>query len=406
MKDIVVAAVALFLGALGPQSYQQSSFDPLWMLGMVVLLAYSFGRLARLLHLPSMVGWICAGLVVGSSGLELVSLQENDTLLLVRQAAVVWVGFQVGLHVWPLSWLDWKRVGVVLGSTLGVWAIVSVSCVLLLGVPWWFALLLGALSCMWEPFTGMPAARRHRAIQVGVVGSAVSLLVMQVELLWLAAVGTLGEDVFPFVGRFFASLLIGALAAGVVRTFSLLPKSVHGLLLGLFVACCASALLFNVVQLHPLPFGFAAGAVLAQGASWRRRLRYILFRIGPMPLLLYFALLGATLNVRVLNAPQSGLLVVLMVSMGALFVLRGIIPALYLRLRGRLQHDLGWELLPRGVLLFELCYAVDFGLLDVLTGPQAILWQQYILSDILISALFYAVLARLAFYLSTRSARK
>jgi hypothetical protein len=87
-------------------------------------------------------------------------------------------------------------------------------------------------------------------------------------------------------------------------------------------------------------------------------------------------------------------------------VLRGIIPALYLRLRGRLQHDLGWELLPRGVLLFELCYAVDFGLLDVLTGPQAILWQQYILSDILISALFYAVLARLAFYLSTRSARK
>ena len=103
MKDLVVATVALLLGALGPQSYQESPFDPLWILGTILLVAYSLGQLAGLLRLPPMLGWIAAGLLVGNSGFQLMNAQMDDILRPVRHAAAVWVAFQVGIHAWPIS---------------------------------------------------------------------------------------------------------------------------------------------------------------------------------------------------------------------------------------------------------------------------------------------------------------
>ena len=184
---------------------------------------------------------------------------------------------------------------------------------------------------------------------------------------------------------------------------SLLPGSIRGLLFSLFLSCFALAALFSALHLHPLPFGFAAGAVLARQAKVGRRLRYVLFRVGPIPLLLYFSLLGAQLDVRSLAVPAPGLLLVVLVSIGALLALRGVVPAVYLRFStGRAQRDLGWQLLPRGVLVFELCFAPAFDLLDTLSGEHALLLRQFALSDILVSTLLYVMLARAAQYISER----
>ena len=181
MKDLVVAVMALLLGYLGPQRYHPSPFDPLWLLGMVVLVAYSCGQMARGLRLPSMVGWIGAGLVMGSAGLGLVVPETGDMLRLVRDAAVLWIAFQVGLQVWPLAWLDWKRAGVLLASTLGVCAAVTAGVGFFLPLPWWVALLLGALACAWGPFTGAPTTRRRQALQVGLIGVAFSTCTISVH---------------------------------------------------------------------------------------------------------------------------------------------------------------------------------------------------------------------------------
>ncbi len=403
MKDLVVAVMALLLGHLGPQRYQPSPFDPLWLLGMVVLVAYSFGQMARGLRLPSMVGWIGAGLVMGSGGLGLVVPQASDMLRLVRDAAVLWIAFQVGLQVWPLAWLDWKRAGVLLASTLGVCATVTAGVGFFLSLPWLVALLLGALSCAWGPFTGAPTTRRRQALQVGLVGVAFSTVVLSAVLLWLQLEGALSAATASFVARFWLSCALGAASAGAVRFFSLLPGSIRGLLFSLFFSCFVLAALFSTLQLHPLPFGFAAGAVLARQSKVGRRLRYVLFRVGPIPLLLYFSLLGAQLDVRALALPAPGLPLVMLISISALLVLRGVVPAVYLRFStGRAQRDLGWQLLPRGVLVFELCYAPTFALLDGLSGEHAVLLRHFVLSDILVSTLLYVMLARAAQYISER----
>ena len=206
-----------------------------------------------------------------------------------------------------------------------------------------------------------------------------------------------------FVGRLTLSLVIGAASAATVRFFSLLPQSVHGLLIALLATCLAIAALFEVVQIPVLPFGFAAGLVLAQDARWRRRLRYIMFRVGSVPLLFYFALLGGVLDVRLLNAPASNLFTVILIAVSVLILLRGLLTTVYLRLDiEEPSREWGLQLLPRGVLLFELCYATKPGLLDVLVGPQAVLLQQFVVCDILVSALFYIIIARVVRALSER----
>lgn len=401
MKDLVVAMIALLLGALGPQSYRESPFDPLWILGTVLLVAYSLGQLARLVRLPPMLGWIAAGLLVGHSGLQLMDAQADDILRPVRHAAAVWIAFQVGIHACPLSWLDWRRGSIVFGSTLGVLIVVALGGVFLAGLSWWVALILAAIASLWGPFTDVPSDRQRHALQVGVVGMACSLVLLSVILLWPSTKETVQIEAASVVGRMVLSLAIGAVSAGIVRFFSLLPQSVHGLLVGLLATCFSAAALFEIAQLPVLPFGFAAGVVLAHHARWRRRLRYVLFRVGSVPFLFYFALLGGVLNIRLLNAPTPGLFIVILTMVGALLLLRGALSTVYLRFEAEgASRDLGWRLLPRGVLLFELCYATQPSLLDVLTGPNAVLLEQFVICDILVSVLFYVILARVVQFAS------
>ena len=403
MKDLVVATLALLLGALGPQSYQESPFDPLWILGTILLVAYSLGQLAGLFRLPPMLGWISARLLVGNSGFQLMDAQIDDILRPVRHAAAVWIAFQVGLHAWPLSWLDWRRGGIILASTLSVFFLIVLGGVLTAELSWSFALLLAAAASLWGPFTGVPTNGQRHVLQVGVVGVTFSLTLLSAVLLWSAVEETAHMNAASFVGRLALSLFIGAASAATVRFFSLLPQSVHGLLVALLATCFAIAALFEVVQIPVLPFGFTVGLVLAQDARWRRRLRYILFRVGSVPLLFYFVLLGCVLDVRLLNAPASNLSTFILITVGVLILLRGLLTTVYLRLDiEELSPDWGWQLLPRGVLLFELCYATQPGLLDVLVGPQAVLLQQFVVCDILVSALFYVILARVVRAVSER----
>ena len=403
MKDLVVATLALLLGALGPQSYQESPFDPLWILGTILLVAYSLGQLAALFRLPPMLGWIAAGLLVGNSGFQLMDAQVDDILRPVRHAAAVWIAFRVGLHAWPLPWLDWRRGGVILASTLGVFFAIASGGVLLAELSWSFALLLAAAASLWGAFTGVPDNRQRHVLQVGVVGIAFSLTLLSAVLLWSAVEETAHMNAVSFVGGLTLSLVIGAASAATVRFFSISPRSVYGLLVALLSTCFAIAALFEVGQIPVLPFGFAAGLVFAQDTRWRRRLRYILFRVGSVPFLFYFALLGSVLDVRLLNAPAANLSTVLLITVSVLILLRGLFTAVYLRLDVEgTSRDWVWELLPRGVLLFELCYVTQPGLLNVLVGPQAVLLQQFVVCDILVSALFYVILARVVRAVSER----
>jgi len=72
MKNLGICAIILVLGVLGPQNKIDSPYAPVWMLGLLILLAFLGEQWARNLRLPPLVGWLAAGLVLGPAGLHTV----------------------------------------------------------------------------------------------------------------------------------------------------------------------------------------------------------------------------------------------------------------------------------------------------------------------------------------------
>ena len=82
MKNFVVCVIILLLGVLGPQ--QSLEFEPVWTLGLLLLLAFLAQQIATYLRLPALFGWIGAGLILGPSLLQTVQPGQFVSLQLVH----------------------------------------------------------------------------------------------------------------------------------------------------------------------------------------------------------------------------------------------------------------------------------------------------------------------------------
>jgi len=396
MKNLVVCGVVLLLGILGPQQDHRSPFDALWSLGALALVPYILQQFARRLKLPALVGWMTAGLLTGASGLQLVQPAALETLSLVRTLAAVWVGFQVGIHFsWPraLNWRGPLLIGLV---TLATLILVTIGIALVAEPPWWIALLLGAVASLWGPFAVLPTPARRGALLLGVLGTGFSLLFLSTILGLLQVRGLLPDTALLLVGRLWLSLLAGAIGAELLQRFGLFSARASTLAAGLFAAFFFTAIFLQQLQLYALPCGFGAGLVLIQQRVPAKRMRLLLRSLSPVAFMLFFALAGATIDLKTLWPPVPGLLAILLTQLLVLVIVRGVGPAIYYPLpapdpqaRGRL----GWLLLPRGALLFELIYHRQGGLLSLLGDHPTRLLHQVALADILIHLLIFSTLA-------------
>ena len=202
MKTIVVAAFVLLLIYYGPPQDRSSPFDAAWMLGALALLAAAGGQLAQAIRLPALVGWIGAGMLLGTGGLQLVDLDAFSLHQMLFLTAGLGVGFQVGLHVtWPTH--AWRTLGLVAAATALVFAAVAAATALL-GLPWEQAVLLGALASLWGPFTGVPEFGRRGALLLAVLGTGCALGALGGALVLLET-GAAG-----WVGRVGLSLVAGS----------------------------------------------------------------------------------------------------------------------------------------------------------------------------------------------------
>ena len=230
-------------------------------------------------------------------------------------------------------WLDWRRGGIVFASTLSVFLAVALGGVLLAELSWPFALLLAATASLWGAFTGVPAERLRYVLQVGVVGGCLSLIILSVVLLWAAAEGTVQTDAISFVGRLTLSLVIGAVSAAIVRFFAPAPERARftrwsiGDLFS--AACCLKWFRYPSYLWVCCWLGPCAACSMAPSSSLYTTPR----GICAAPVL--FCTSGGVLNVRLLNAPAPDLLMVFLITVGALLLLRGVFTYDILALGGR-----------------------------------------------------------------------
>lgn len=383
MKTIVVAAFVLLLIYYGPLQDRSSPFDTAWMLGALALLAAAGGQLAQAIRLPALVGWIGAGMLLGSGGLQLVDLDAFSLHQVLFLTVGLGVGFQVGLHViWPTH--AWRMLGLAAAATALIFAAVT-AVTALLGLPWEQAVLLGALASLWGPFTGLPEFGRRSALLLALLGTGCALVALGGTLILLET-GAAG-----WIGRVGLSLVAGGGLGLGLRLLGRFATPSATVVSGLVGAFFFAALALEFLGLMALPCGLVAG--LVQNKQQSRRVRLLLHRSAPVAFMLFFALVGTALDLGALWPSATGLYEAALVLVAVPLLLRGLVPMVYYPLPGpHLGRRIGWRLLPRGALLFEL-FCSPHGLAPYV-GTEGLL-AQAVLLDILVSTLLFSALASL-----------
>jgi Kef-type K+ transport system membrane component KefB len=397
MKSLVICVVVVLLGLYGPHRQGNADFNALWGLGALLTLALVAHRGMLRLGLPPMAGWFAAGLLAGRSGLQLV--QPTDSLLypaLIYTA--LWLGFKTGLrYTWPATDRWWILPSAAAASTAATLAAVTLLLALIVDLPWSMALCLGAWACLWCPFTVTAATFRPAEGRFNLLGAAWGIVALSGVFAALVWHGFFASQALYFSGTLWLSLGLGAAWGGLARLSRLMrsPETTATVLCGGFAL---AGLVLQHIPLFALPAGLAAGLVLNSHRDLPKYL-HALFEPGP-PLagMFFFALIGATIDLRILWPMPLPVWYVVMAHLAVLTLIRGLGPALQRLQRPQwltetqLSSYSGWLVLPKAALLFELVYHPQLSMVGLFPGAWALLVKQIAVAEIML----YGVLAVIA----------
>ena len=399
MKALVIFSFVIVLGAFGPQRAITSNLDPLWILGMAGIVAFLFHQICQWLHLAPVAGWLCAGVVLGVGGLKILTPGISFPMSHAFAMVAAWVGFDVGIRLrWqpPTCWSLFIAIAVN-GCLTG--ALVAVALVLLLQTPLWVALVFGAFASLWGPiFSSANSAADDEVLLVSMIGTGVGLAFLTFLMAISYTHGPFGNAALQFAGKLCLSLACGALAGEVVRSlrfFSSRPSALSVSLVG--VAIVAAAVIAQT-GLFAVLFGLTAGASLSWSPEISRRSRAVFDTSRPIAFMIFFALIGASIDPASFIKPPQGFVQIFVIQIVALVIARILFPRLprFLAIGGGRRT---WMWIPRGVLLFELATHLHETATGMLPDPWPLLLRQVVHAEILLHGL---VIAPIALALSPR----
>ncbi len=136
----------------------------LFYLGIMLLCGLLFGRLAKLVGLPNVTGYLVAGLVIGPYVLKILSSEMVASAALVSEMALGFIALSIGAEFKLSYFKDVGIMSIVIAITEGVFAIVFVVAGLLIaGYELPFALVLGAIASATAPAATIMVIRQYNA---------------------------------------------------------------------------------------------------------------------------------------------------------------------------------------------------------------------------------------------------
>lgn len=387
-------------------------------LSIAVLLAAGllFAKVAQLIKLPSVTGFILAGLVLGPSGLGLITSESvGHKLDHFTQIALMLIAFGIGEHIElrrlgaiarDVTWISIVQalgtfVMVTLGTLLAAWLLAGPGG---RGLdPVVLALLLGAVAV-----ATAPAAILHLVREMGARGPLTSTLMavvavddgLAIMIFGLAVsvahqivgpgAGTPVQAVVACVSEIFSSLAIGVLTGLLIdyllNKFHKREEMLTGGL-ALLLLCGETT---RLLHLSPLLAGMAAGFIIINRAERDVRLFRAINAFEPPIYVLFFTLAGVHLDLAALKlAGWLGLVY---------FVTRIIgkytgawLGAVLSGAPARVRNYLGLALIPQAGVAIGLVFMIS-------SDPQLDAWSAVItpvvLAGVVFSELFGPLLAR------------
>lgn len=289
--------------------------DLFFKLSIIILIGLVGGRVAKKLKLPSVSGYIVAGLILGPSFIDLVSHQDLGSLSFITDIALAAIAFSIG-NEFLLS--DMKKVGkrtliLTVAEVIGALAVVFIAMFFIFKQPFEFSLVIASMSAATAPAGIVMVIRELRAdgplvktiLPVVALDDALGIMVFGVALSLAKMTSGLEEfTVFKIISapliEIFGSLLLGFLL-GVILTY--LAKKAKGrdellkISLAFILAAVGASNFFN---LSPLLTAMMMGGTLVNLKQNSKRVFGTLNEFTPPINLLFFTLAGMSLDLKVL----------------------------------------------------------------------------------------------------------
>ncbi|MBT3344674.1 MAG: hypothetical protein HN712_21820 [Gemmatimonadetes bacterium] len=397
MRTLAVCVILLGLASLSaadPRIVDGSRVDVVWVTGTILLLSLTVQRVFERLGMPMLWGWVCAGVIVGATGLG-VGRPDPATQELVLRFCGVWAGLLVGIGFgWPPSATNGRFLGIVTASTLLGAVVVTLGTALIADQSWTSSLLLGAISAFWGPLIVSSLWRDDESVSAALVGTLVSTVLLTWVVGWLHESGLLRGDGLAYSARLWISPAVGIAAGWILQNLNVLRRRP----VALIVLGCLTVLGTVAIQhfdLVGVGVGLGMGLTLSYRPEVGRTLERLFGASRPLASFLFVALALGRLDLGALVMPPApGLFEIILVQVVVVFSIRGLGPILWQPQIDGTPRLNSWLLLPKGIIGIELVL-VGGGLPALLSSADGRLLQQVVVVDLLLYGLLAASLATL-----------
>lgn len=305
------------------------SIHPVFGVGILLIGSFFLGKLASKVGIPSITGFIVAGILLGPSGIAMVHADLQHELGAITEVALAVIALVIGSE-FSLSKLKRTGKSIVIITTFQMFlsfALVTLALWLTHLLPLSAALLLGAVASATAPAATVAIVQDLKArgpfidhlYGVVALDDAGCVLLFSVVAAFAGASLAGGEvsivhSVLHAVKEIGGSLLLGGIIGWLIHVFtrgSTRSNEVYIVSLGLLFLLTAIATTFGF---SPLLAGMAAGAVLANLGRNSFRVISSLEQLAPPLYAVFFAIAGTELSFSIFT---KGHILIL----GAIFII-------------------------------------------------------------------------------------
>jgi NhaP-type Na+/H+ or K+/H+ antiporter len=300
----------------------QGDLDTLALVGITLVIAFLIGKLLSRFGIPQVVGYIIAGTLLGPSFVHIIPRELNDSLTFVTEVALGLIGFDMGGHLKlrELRLIGWSIVSIVLLESVGAFVLVGVG-VFLLTHRLATALIFGALAAATDPASTVETLSEYQSEgRLTTTLRAVVGLDDAVALVLFSIGAALAETLLSSGGQVSIAHMLelplkemaGSLLVGVTLGFALSQTmkrfaNTHDVMIIAMGAIFVCAGLSHRFELSLVLTTMIMGAmVVNRDPEDGHYIRFTIEHVGPVIYVLFFALIGARLQISAL--PEMGLI--------------------------------------------------------------------------------------------------
>lgn len=328
-------------------------------LGLAFFGGLLFGRLAKLVKLPNVTGYLVAGLFLGPYVTNLLPSNIVDSISVVSEMALAFIAFTIGC-TFKKSYF--QRVGftpVVIAITEAFGAVLLVQLALILfGFNTAESIILGAIAAATAPAATIMVIKQYRArgpvtetlMSVVAIDDAVALVAFGFCVTIAKAItsnsGNLLSSIIEPIWEVVLSLLIGAIF-GLIMLIPLRFFKKQGnrmaIIIGTVFLSSAVASGFNASALLSC---MMTGAVFCNFSSESESIAHLTDQFTPPIFMLFFVVSGAQLNIGIL--PKIGVIGIIYVVVRVIGkILGATFGAVIMKADKKIQKYLGPTLIPQ-----------------------------------------------------------